>query len=226
MRTLTELIRQCALETDRFFNGQSFDSQYCFELFRKAILEHDPLAWEAVYTQYHPLVGKWVVQHPGFETSGEELQYFVNRAFEKLWAALAPEKFRGFTELGSLLRYLKMCVHSVISDYRRSLEQSELVDLSEEESGEIEDGAPPVEESALERAGQLAFWEMINARLNDEKERQVVYGSFVLALKPRELYEQFPRLFGNVDEVYLVKQNVLSRLRRDLGLAKFIGIHD
>jgi hypothetical protein len=220
METLSDLARRCAEETERFFRGQGYDPQHCFELFRRAILEREPLAWEAVYSQYQPLVGRWVQQHSGFETSGEEVQYFTNRAFEKIWAALTPDKFGHFTELGSLLRYLKMCVHSVITDHNRSLKLDELYTLAEEAAGEKEEEGPSLEEWSLDRIQRLSFWDAVNARLNDEKERQVVYGSFVLALKPRELYDQFQRMFLSVDEVYQIKQNVLARLRRDVDFIK------
>jgi DNA-directed RNA polymerase specialized sigma24 family protein len=210
-----DLAQQCAEETERFFHHQTYDPRHCFELFRRAILEHDSLAWEAVYTQYQPLVGKWVQQHPGFEASGEEAQYFINRAFEKIWAALKPDRFKQFTELGALLRYLKMCVHSVIADHSRSHKLAELYDLAEEGTPEKADPGPSIEDWALDRMHRLKFWDSIHARLNDDKERRVIYGSFVLALKPRELYDEFPNTFESVDEVYHVKQNVLARLRRD-----------
>jgi hypothetical protein len=226
METLAELVEQCSKETDRFFRSQNYDPGYCFELFRRAIVDQDQLAWEAIITQYHSLVGKWVIQHPGFETSGEEAQYFVNRSFEKIWVALISEKFQGFNELGFLLRYLKMCVHSVISDHHRSLELAELVELTEEAADAIEDDQPSLEDSALDRMDRKAFWDSINARLHDEKEQKVVYGSFVLALKPREIFEHSQGMFESIDEVYLVKQNILSRLRRDVELSRLIRIRD
>ena len=69
------------------------------------------------------------------------------------------------------------------------------------------------------------FCECLSARLRDEKERRVIYGSFVLALKPRALYEQFRALFSDVDEIYRVKQNVLARLRHDPELKKLFGLY-
>lgn len=226
MLTLAELVRRCAQETERFFQGQGYDPQYCFELFQRAILEHDQAAWEALHIQYQSLVAGWVRQHRGFETSGEEAQYFINRAFEKIWAALTPEKFERFSDLGSLLRYLKMCVHSAIVDYNRSLDQANLYALAEQSAAETKSPGPTVEDRALDQADRQKFWEWIYARLHDEKERRVVYGSFVLALKPRKLYDQFRNTFADVEEVYRVKQNVLARLRRDPELQKLLGRHD
>jgi hypothetical protein len=225
MQPLSERARQCAEETERFFQGKRYDPGACFELFRLAILERETQAWEAVYTQYQPLVGKWVQQHPAFEMCGEEVQFFVNRAFEKIWAALTPEKFHHFSELKALLGYLKMCVHSVVTDHTRSHRLAELADLAEEADYGIVDPGPALEEQVLDRAYRQKFWEVLSGRLHDEKERQVVYGSFFLALKPRELYEQYRSSFLSVEEVYLVKQNVLTRLRRDEELIKLFGHH-
>ncbi len=226
MLTLSELVHRCAQETERFFQGQDSDPQYCFQLFRRAILEHDQAAWEALHTQYQSLVAGWVRQHRGFEASGEEAQYFVNRAFEKIWAALTAEKFGRFSDLGPLLRYLKLCVHSVIVDHNRSLDQADLYALAEESAVETKSPGPTVEEWALDRDYRLRFWDWINARLHDEKERRVVYSSFVLALKPRELYDQFRNTFADVEEVYRVKQNVLTRLRRDPEFQKLLDSRD
>jgi hypothetical protein len=72
-----------------------------------------------------------------------------------------------------------------------------------------------LEADAVERAQHQEFWRQINRRLADEKEQAVVFGSFVLAMKPAELQVRYAHLFGDVREVYRVKQNVLDRLRRD-----------
>ena len=51
----------------------------------------------------------------------------------------------------------------------------------------------------------------------------MVYGYFVLALKPRELCDPYPHTFRNVQHVYRVKENVLARLRRDGLLEALFG---
>ena len=226
MLTLTELADHCAQETEGFFQGQSYDPQYCFELFRRAILEQDQLAWEAIHVQYQSLVAGWVNKHRGFETSGEEAQYFVNRAFEKIWVAMTPDRFRRFSDLKALLGYLKMCVNSVIVDHTRSLEQASLYISAEESTIEARAHGPAREEGALDRLYRQIIWESMDARLHDEKERLVVYGSFILGLKPRELYDRFRTMFSDVDEVYRVKQNILARLRRDTDFQKLLDEHD
>lgn len=224
--TLTDLAQRCSSETERFFRGQDYDPEQCFELFRRAILEQDERAWGAIYTQYEPLVKSWVSRHPAYPSSGEEVQYFVNRAYEKIWAALTPEKFKRFPELEGLLRYLKLCVHSVISDHNRARKLDELVALTDQAASHHEEQGNPVEERALTEAARSSFWESIQARLNDEVEVQVVYGSYVLGLKPSEIYEEFSQVFSDVEEIYRIKQNVLARLRRDQALEKLFGMDD
>ena len=226
MPTLADLAHRCAQETERFFQRQSYDPQYCFELFRRAIVEHDEAAWEAIHAQYQSLVARWVKQHQGFETSDEEAQYFVNRAFEKIWIALTPDKFGRFSDLGPLLGYLKMCVHSVVVDHNRSADQASRYALADESDIERSAQGPTIEDGALDWVHRQQFWEWINARLHDEKERLVVYGSFALDLKPREIYDLFPEAFQDVAEVHRVKQNVLARLRRDPEFQKLLDEHD
>ncbi len=206
---LAELASWCAKETDLYFQHQSSNSSFCFELFRRAIQERDQAAWEIICSQYQALVAGWVKRHHGFESSGEEIQYFVNGAFGKISGTITPNRFDSFPDTGSLLRYLKMCVHSVIVDHNRTADQTNVY---------------PLDESTEEP--RQALWDLINARLHDEKERLVVYGSFALDLKPQEVYDLFRSVFSDVDEIYRIKQNVLARLRRDPEFRKLFGADD
>jgi hypothetical protein len=222
---VAELARRCADETELYFHHKTHDTQYCFELFRRAIRQGDQLSWEMICLQYQPLVTGWIKQHPRFESSSEEIQYFVNGTFAKIAGTLTPEKFAGFSEVASLLRYLKMCVHSVIFDHTRKMDQmnmSVLDDASEEVSTD-----PLPEEQTSDHLSRQALWGFVDARLNqnDPKERYVIHGSFVLDLKPQEIFDHFRNVFTDVDEIYRVKQNVLARLRRDPEMQRFLGEH-
>ncbi|HEX6386489.1 MAG TPA: sigma-70 family RNA polymerase sigma factor, partial [Anaerolineae bacterium] len=177
--------------------------------------------WEYVYRQYQPLVAGWVERHSQFRASHEEVQYFLNRAFEKMWRVLTPEKFSDFPDLKSLLRYLQMCVHSVIVDAVRRQEQTQPLD--EVRQAAVHNlGAQPVEEWVLGQVQREELWSFLLERLKDEKEEKVVYGSFVLGLKPSQLYAEFEETFESVNEVYRVKENVMARFRRDQDLLDFL----
>lgn len=219
-----ELAQKCRQETNNYYKHHAHDDRYCFELFRRAIQEQDHSAWGVICIQYQSLVTGWVSQHPGFESSGEEVEYFVNGAFGKISGTLSPEKFPSFSDLGYLLRYLKMCVHSVISDYNRAADYADLSALDEAEEEESHEMSP--EDQALDHSDRRDFWDLTRTRLHDEKERVVIHGSFVLDLKPQEIYERFQSIFSDVDEIYRVKQNIISRLRRDTEFRKLIGVDD
>jgi len=223
---ISDLARNCAEETQLFFQHRDHDTRYCFELFRRAIHENDQHAWEIIFSQYQSLVTGWVKQHQGFETSGEEAQFFVADAFAKISSILKPEKLDQFSDLRALLRYLKMCVHSVITDYNRRVDRSNLDISIEDIQYEIEADNPAPETVVLERFDNKTVWTQLNERLNDEKERLVIHGIFVLALKPRELCDQYKNVLPNVEEVYRIKQNVMARLRRDKEFRKFLDVND
>ncbi len=219
--TIGDLAQRCACETELFFQRQSHDPRFCFELFRRAIEDGDEHAWECLYAQYSTLVTSWVQKHSMFASTGEDPGYFANRAFEKLWTSLPADRFGRFPDLKSLLRYLQMCVHSVIVDYVRAADRAE----QEVDVDSPEPAGPDLQDQVLERIQLDEFWRWLNAHLHDEKERIVVHGSFVLNLKPRELYSQYSRLFSDVAEIYRVKQNVLARLRRVVSLNN-ISVND
>lgn len=216
--SLSGIAHRCAKETELFFARLRHDPRPCFEMFRRAISEGRQRAWELVYVQYHALVTGWVQRHTSFPTCGEEASYLVNRAFEKMWSAMTPEKFSRFPDLRSVLRYLQMCAYSAVVDAVRKTGPP-AVDV---EAEALPVGGAPggrsVDDHALAQVHRREFWEAITARLNDEEERCVVYGSYVLGLKPRQLLEEYSDTFDDVQAVYRVKENVLARLRRDQAL--------
>jgi DNA-directed RNA polymerase specialized sigma24 family protein len=223
--SLSGIAHRCATETERFFARLRHDSRFCFELFRRAIADGSQRAWELVYVQYHALVTGWVRRHTAFPTCGEEAPYLVNRAFEKMWSAMSPPKFARFPNLKSVLRYLQMCAASVVVDAARKADPPG-VDV---EAETLPVGGAPggraVDDHALAQVHRREFWEAIEARLNDEEERCVVYGSYVLGLKPGQILEEYPDTFDDVRAIYRVKENVLARLRRDKVLHAFLRGH-
>jgi DNA-directed RNA polymerase specialized sigma24 family protein len=221
--SLNILKHRCSEESDRYFRRQNHDPRYCFELIRRAIVDQNQPAWNMVYTQYQPLVAGWIRRHTLFSSLDEELQFFINRTFEKMWHVLTPEKFAQFPDLKSILRYLQMCVHSVIVDTLRAREQAQLLeDLPGEPMLTIGNGLDGPEVQILDRSQAESLWEWIEARLKNDQERRVVYCSFVLDLKPAQIYDQHKDIFQNVREIYQIKENILARLRRDQELKEFL----
>ena len=218
-RSLKELSDSCAQETKRYFLGQPHDPRACYELFRRAIVQRDESAWAVIYQQYQPLVASWVRANQSFYHSGEELQYFVNRAFEKMWNYIPARKFRRFSDLNSLLRYLKMCVASAIIDHTRVHSKLQLEELAEASPvNTLDPHGLALEALVIQRSQAEELWQLLKSLASSKKEARLLYGIYVLGLKPREILQSYPEEFKNVQEIYRVKENLLERLSRNQAL--------
>lgn len=213
--SVNELARCCAEETNKFLRQNVSNDRYCLELFRRAIVKRDEDAWACVYQQYAPLVLTWVTQHQsaaallGQDGSGP----LVNAAFAKFSQALTPAKMQNFDSLAAILKYLKMCVHSVVADEvraRQARQYEETLELIEHEPA-ADDPADDVVSSISAQS----LWQVIQEELNNEDERILIYLAYVQGMKPGEISSQHRRLFPTVDDVYRIKRNVLERLRRN-----------
>jgi DNA-directed RNA polymerase specialized sigma24 family protein len=210
---LATLVRRCQAETERFYHGQPNDSRFAYELFRRALVERDEAAWTQLYHDYRVMVERWVHRTNGVAGSGESSEFFVVEAFTRFWRAIPPERFASFPTLGTLLNYLQRCAASVVIDRVRCRAWAEMLP---EEAIPIEHGPQTSpDEEALARVDRAEFWEHIGAQLRCAVERALVYDSFVLGMKPAEIYKRRPELFTSIGEVYTIKRNVLTRLRHD-----------
>jgi hypothetical protein len=219
--SLAVLARHCATESEHFYRGRKHDTQFAYELFRRAVVERDELAWEYIYTHYSPLIEGWVRRSGAFASCGESSEFFVGAAFTKFWRAMSPERFATFPTLAALLQYLQLCTSSVVIDSVRAQSWSEMVSDEALSPGQQPHISP--DEQALDRVQRGEFWRTINTLLNDDAERAVVIGSFLLGLKPGEIYDDRPDLFGSVGDVYNVKRNVLTRLSRNSDLRRLLA---
>jgi RNA polymerase sigma factor (sigma-70 family) len=213
--SVNELARCCAEETNKFLKQNVSNDRYCLELFRRAIVKRDEDAWACIYQQYAPLVLTWVTQHQsaaavlGQDGSGP----LVNAAFAKFSQALTPAKMQNFDSLAAILKYLKMCVHSVVADEvraRQARQYEETLELMEHEPASDD----PADDVVASISAQ-GLWQVIQEELNSEDERVLIYLAYVQGMKPSEISSQHRKLFPTVDDVYRIKRNVLERLRRN-----------
>lgn len=216
-----ELARRCVIESERFYRGQPHDSRYSFELFRRALVERDETAWSYLFQQYSALVEGWIRRSGAFASSGESSEYFVVGAFAKFWRAVTPERFASFPNLASLLQYLQLCASSVVIDAVRTQSWAEMMPEDRIDIHRTPRTMP--DEEAMQRVDRQEFWRFIDSHLHSESERVVIYGSFVLGMTPRAIFEQYNTLFASVYDVYNVKRNVLSRLSRNSQLRALVG---
>jgi len=206
-----DLAQKCAEETDLFFTHHNYDSSYCLELFRRAVRNKDERALEVVITQYQPLVARWVNKHADFLLINEEAQDFIAQAFERFWVSFTPAKFDKSQNLAAVLRYLQMCVHSVITDAWRKFRRIRLEQEMRNEAQEVSQPASTPED----RLQNDEFWQLIKKKSKNTREYAVVYASFSLGFSPREILVEYPDLFCDIKEIYQLKANLLGRLGRD-----------
>ena len=211
--SLPALVRRCAAESDNFYHSRPYDARFAHELFRRALVERDEIAWEHVYMHYSPLVESWVRRSGAIVGSGESSEFFVGAAFTKFWRAVSPERFATFATLAALLAYLQLCTSSVVIDSVRAQSWAEMV--ADDTLPTDQTPRASADDEAIDRVSRAEFWRYIDTQLHCEAERAVVLGSFVMGMKPGEICEQRPDLFASVADVYNIKRNVLSRLSRN-----------
>jgi hypothetical protein len=220
--SVTDLARSCAEETNKFLKQVASNDCFCLELFRRAIVGHNEDAWESIYQQYAPLVLTWVTQHQSATPilGQEGSAPLVNAAFAKFAQALTPAKMGNFDSLAAILKYLKMCVHSVVADEVRSRKAQQLEDTLDIITQEPASDDPA--ENVVSHIAAQDLWQIIEEELHGEEERIVVYQAYVQGMKPSEICIQYRQYFPTVDDVYRIKRNVLERLRRSRRLQMLI----
>lgn len=209
---LVSLSRRALVESRRFYRHEEYDPSFAYELFRRALVERDDAAWAQLFEQYAPLVEHWVRRTGAFTVSGETSDFFVSAAFTRLWRAIPAERFGSFPTLASLLNYLRRCATCVVIDTARSHSFADL--LPEESVNWNDQRLGHADEEATERVCRDEFWRLVDTLLTSEAERVIVRCSFLLGMKPGDIFAQWGSLFASIEEVYTLKRGVLTRLRK------------
>jgi len=209
---LGALARQALVESRLFYRHEAYDPRPAYELFRRALAEGCDGAWQVIYEHYRPLVEHWVRRTGAFAVSGESSDYFVAAAFTRFWRAIPAGRFSSFPSLASLLNYLRRCATCVVIDSARAHAATDL--LPEESINWNTQKLAHADEEATERVSREEFWRLIDGLLTGEAERVVVRASFLLGMKPGDIFAAHADLFVDVNEVYTTKRNILARLRR------------
>jgi RNA polymerase sigma factor (sigma-70 family) len=222
---MNDLARCCSEETNKFLRQSASNDRFCMEIFRRAIVQRDDDAWSCIYQQYAPLVLTWITQRQSAAPllSQDGSGPLVNAVFAKFAQALTPAKMENFDSLAAILKYLKMCVHSVVADEvraRQSRQYEETLEMIEQEPAS-DDPADDV----ISSISAQGLWQIIQEELNSEDERMLIYLAYIQGMKPSEISIRQQRLFPTVDDVYRIKRNVLERLRRNRRLQAMFKHH-
>jgi DNA-directed RNA polymerase specialized sigma24 family protein len=217
--SIVALAEHARAERARFSTQQEPDTRYMYEIFRRAMAERDDMAWECVYAAYETMVRGWIQHSAAFLFCGETAEALINTAFTRFWEAVMRAGFASFPTLPALLGYLRRCATGAVIDAARSQQRIALFGHGELEEPVGEDE----QERVINRADWAQLWQVVDAELQNEAERVVITSTFVLGMKPREIFEQHPALFEDVSRVYRHKRNVLERLARVEALRALAG---
>jgi DNA-directed RNA polymerase specialized sigma24 family protein len=209
---LGALARRAQSESRSFYHHEAYDPRFAYELFRRALVERDDAAWAHIFEQYAPLVEHWVRRSGAFTISGESSEFFVSAAFTRFWRAIPAPRFAAFPSLAALLNYLRRCATCVVIDTARAQSCADL--LPEECVNWNDQRLGHADEEATERVSREEFWGMVDGLLDNEIERVVVRCSYILGMKPSEIYARYREQFSGVEEVYSLKRALLTRLRK------------
>jgi DNA-directed RNA polymerase specialized sigma24 family protein len=180
-----------------------------YELFRKAIVEHDEQAWADGVARYRAMLISWATRCSASTATIERCDDMADVAFARAWTALSAERFAQFPNLAALLAYLRTCVTSAVIDSARSDTNFERVSQAIE-SDEV---ATP-EQIVIDQASRDELWQVATAVAQTEQERVALLESYAYDLAPREILARHPALFTNANDIYTTKRNLIDRLKR------------
>ena len=190
---LNELIQRSSSQTP--------DTAIIHELFRRALVDRNEIAWGELVRRYETLVEMWIHRSKKLLSRNENINQLVTATFTRLWWTIDPDRFDSFPTLDTIVRFLEICT------------QTTIIEATHRQAASKE-----------ERSSYSEFWAYIDNKLQDEAERVVIHASFKLGMKPKDISEQYPNLFQSIKDVYKVKRNVLQRLGSDRELKEKFGL--
>ena len=221
--SVEKLAAQCAEETEKFSRRQPNATQYCFELFRRALAEGVEEAFTWIYLVYERQVVSWVHRYPRFDETGEADDFFVNSAFSKFYYAVKGPKFERFSSVPSLLMYLKLCVHTAIAQYIRDQQKLQEISTDNEAAGLVIRDRQ--QEDSLERGTDAAeLWALICRLLPAPADQLLARCVFTLDMKPAEIMIAYPGRWGAEREISVALYRIRRLLRQNPELRQLLGL--
>lgn len=210
---LADLAEQCAAETVRYYRSEAIDGRYGYQLFRRAIVLQDELAWREIERIYRSHLERWARSARLYPYAGEDAEALANRALENLWRRVDPAAFASFPNLSSILGYLQRSVNNLVIDAARTRtrEQQRAEALGQSLIGRI---PPSPQGRAFDHVRTSEIWAVVERHCRNEREHQVAYCYLVLGLKPSDILALMPATFTSTVAINATLATLLKRLRR------------
>jgi hypothetical protein len=219
-----EVANMAACETQKFLRHVPFDDRYGLELFSRAIVNRDQVAWDCIYSQYSTLVLAWLHQDPRaeqlFQRDASLSDSLVNAAFARFAHAVTPLKLKDFNQLAGILGYLRRCARCALYDELRAWRTQHKLEAEGATLEDLEDSSqdpktPDPAEEVMGSSFAKRLWHLLQYEFVSEEEQMVIYLSFYFSMRPAEIAAEYPHRFSTPADVSRIKRNVMERLRRD-----------
>lgn len=214
-----ELASQCYEQTHRYFQSQSYDESFCYELIRRAVVKRDAIAWEYTLSQYRPQIEAWVRRLSSHNLDSADAEDIVADAVLRCWRNYSADLFNRSTCLAEVLRYWQDCTRSTVFDWHRRQRRHRWTEAMDDE---LMAQLPvlPHQEGHVEtqvdgRELSLQIWTLVSRHCQDSADHVVARRIFVEGQKPRNVYTETAGLFKDQTEVYRRLRRLKDGLRRD-----------
>jgi len=119
--SLSALADRCMREIEKYRRNELHNDQYCLEIFYRAMVKHDPDAWELLQQRFTPTVKTWMRNHPQRDVAcrHQPEEDYVHETFVRVWQASTRNALE-FESLAAALRYLKLSLQGAIIDTLRA----------------------------------------------------------------------------------------------------------
>ena len=205
--SLSVLAERCKSEIISYRRGEHSNDRYGVELLRRAMAQHDPLAWEIVQKLFSEIVFNWIQSHPMRKAARyhDSDGNYVAQTFARFWQATVMNRELEFTTMAAALRYLRVTLNSTIIDALRAYSRTIPLEEFDEPEARLMEA----------REENFELWEVIQSLLPEERQRRVAYLLFHCHLKPRDIVQYCSQEFGEVQEIYRLRRNIFDRLLRN-----------
>lgn len=209
--SLSALVGRCMGEIEHYRHKEPHDDQYCLELFHRAMVKHDPDAWELLLQRFSPTVRAWMRNHPHREIACrlEPEENYVAHTFTRVWQASIRNTLE-FDTLAAALSYLKLSLQAAVIDTMRAYSKPKEAPLPDPGSDTWYTEEPASEDEYESHE----LWDIIKSLLPNERERRLAYLLYHCGLKAREIVHYRPDEFSDVQEIYRLTRNIMERLMR------------
>ena len=199
-----ELLDHCVNEIDLYHRGEVQGDTYCVELLRRATLQKDQDAWQAVQQCLSETVRGWLASHPHKEKACrmDREEHYVTQAFDRFFKVTMHQQIV-FSTLAAALLSLRTYLNSALLDALRASSRLGEIMLP---------GRSEAEHSRVTSSKQSEVWGMLRNMLPDVREQRLVYLLFHCGLKPKDIVRTYPQEFQDVEEISCLRLRLIQRL--------------